>query len=173
MKYSQDAPAARGSKRKRKVATVKAKGGEDEEKKDVEEDNDDQFQFDADMSDSEDDNLEADEGVAEEEVPLDKPTAMDDFYLDDYEDRVDYWRLHGVSEMRDMSKLRAEGEIDPGAATLEGGLHIPAWMNNRLFGYQRTGLEWMWTLHQQQAGGVMGDEMGLGCVRPWECACIC
>lgn len=93
------------------------------------------------------------------EAPLEKPTAVDDFRLDDYEDRVDYWKLYGIGQMRDMSNLRAEGETDPGAATLDGGLFIPAWMNNRLFAYQRTGLEWMWTLHRQQAGGVCGDEV--------------
>jgi hypothetical protein len=118
--------------------------------------NDDQFVVDDGMSD------DADElqNESEEEAPLEKPTSLDDYRLDDYEDRVDYWKLRGVSEMRDMSQLRAEGETEPGAVSLSGGLNIPSWMNNRLFAYQRTGLEWMWTLHQQQAGGVMGDEMG-------------
>jgi hypothetical protein len=111
------------------------------------EEDDNDFVFDNDMDEDED--LEADD-----EPLLTQPKAKDDYRLDDYEDRVDYWRLHGVNEMRDMSKLRAEGEMSPGAITLEGGLHIPAWMNDRLFGYQRTGLEWMWALHQQEAGGV-------------------
>ena len=155
--------------RKRKHASVKSK--ENDKKNELsttsaassDGEEDDQFEFDADEPAEEDEDLEAEpEDVEMGDVPLEKPTALDDYLLDDYEDRVDYWRLHGVSEMRDMSKLRAEGETDPGAVTLEGGLTIPAWMNNRLFGYQRTGLEWMWTLHQQQAGGVMGDEMGLG-----------
>ena len=93
---------------------------------------------------------------------LSQPEAVDDYRLDDYEDRVDYWRLHGVQQMRDLSKLKAEGEVNPGATVLQGGLHIPAWMNDRLFGYQRTGVEWMWQLHQQEAGGCIGDAMGLG-----------
>lgn len=28
--------------------------------------------------------------------------------------------------------------------------------------YQQTGVKWLWELHQQAVGGVMGDEMGLG-----------
>ena len=107
----------------------------------------DNFMFDNDLDEEEDEDQDA---------PLEKPTSLDDYRLDDYEDRVDWWRLNGLGEMKDLSQLRAEGESDPGATTLDGGLHVPAWMNNRLFQYQRTGLEWMWTLHQQQAGGVLG-----------------
>lgn len=69
--------------------------------------------------------------------------------------------------MKDMGKLRDEGETNPGSITIAGvghgrGLTIPAWVNDRLFPYQRLGLEWLWRLFQQEAGGVMGDEMGLG-----------
>ena len=28
--------------------------------------------------------------------------------------------------------------------------------------YQQTGVKWLWELHCQQVGGVIGDEMGLG-----------
>lgn len=31
-----------------------------------------------------------------------------------------------------------------------------------LFDYQKTGVQWLWELHQQQVGGIIGDEMGLG-----------
>jgi DNA excision repair protein ERCC-6 len=57
---------------------------------------------------------------------------------------------------------RDSTEVPPGAVTYEGGLEIPAWVNNRLFPYQRLGVRWMWELHCQGAGGVVGDEMGLG-----------
>lgn len=30
------------------------------------------------------------------------------------------------------------------------------------FRYQKTGVRWMWELHCQQTGGILGDEMGLG-----------
>ena len=82
---------------------------------------------------------------------------MDDFC---YDDRVEDWMEYGISSMRTMEeKLEEE---PPGTEMYEGGLVIPSWMNNRLFGYQRTGLRWMWELHKQGAGGLVGDEMGLG-----------
>mmetsp|Transcript_11137 Transcript_11137/g.16421 ORF Transcript_11137/g.16421 Transcript_11137/m.16421 type:complete len:1104 (-) Transcript_11137:766-4077(-) len=31
-----------------------------------------------------------------------------------------------------------------------------------LFDYQQTGVKWLWELHQQRVGGIIGDEMGLG-----------
>ena len=77
-----------------------------------------------------------------------------------YVDRVDEWIEQGLARMKDM-KERDEGDALPGAETLPGGLYIPAWVNDRLFGYQREGVKWMWDLHQQQVGGVVGDEMGL------------
>ena len=33
---------------------------------------------------------------------------------------------------------------------------------SRLFSYQKVGVQWMWELHQQRCGGILGDEMGLG-----------
>ncbi len=44
----------------------------------------------------------------------------------------------------------------------EGGLRIPRGLYSRLFGYQQTGVKWMWELHSQKVGGIIGDEMGLG-----------
>ena len=37
--------------------------------------------------------------------------------------------------------------------------HLHVLPGNR---YQQTGVKWLWELHQQAVGGVMGDEMGLG-----------
>lgn len=88
------------------------------------------------------------------------PAALDDMNEWAYEDRVDDWLEHGLSRMKKM-KERDELESVPGAEEYDGGLLVPAWMNDRLFTYQREGLKWMWDLHQQQAGGIIGDEMGL------------
>ena len=33
---------------------------------------------------------------------------------------------------------------------------------NFVFSYQRVGVGWLWELHCQSAGGIVGDEMGLG-----------
>ena len=78
--------------------------------------------------------------------------AKDDWEEWVYTDRVDNWNEDGLSRMRVMKERDASAPL-PGAHTYEGGLYIPAWINDRLFGYQREGLQWMWNLHQQQAGG--------------------
>uniref|UniRef100_A0A7N0U8W1 Uncharacterized protein n=1 Tax=Kalanchoe fedtschenkoi TaxID=63787 RepID=A0A7N0U8W1_KALFE len=48
------------------------------------------------------------------------------------------------------------------SVTLEGGLRIPEIIFDKLFDYQKVGVQWMWELHCQRAGGIIGDEMGLG-----------
>ncbi|CAL5865798.1 uncharacterized protein PFLUO_LOCUS4 [Penicillium psychrofluorescens] len=45
---------------------------------------------------------------------------------------------------------------------ITNGLRIPGDINRFLFGYQRTAVRWLWELHQQKVGGIIGDEMGLG-----------
>ncbi|KAF8090756.1 hypothetical protein N665_0468s0033 [Sinapis alba] len=64
-----------------------------------------------------------------------------------------------------------EGELDDfddvddketSSVQLEGGLNIPEGIFNKLFDYQRVGVQWLWELHCQKAGGIIGDEMGLG-----------
>ena len=45
---------------------------------------------------------------------------------------------------------------------LEGGLRVPAKIWARLYNYQKVGVQWMFELHQQRCGGILGDEMGLG-----------
>jgi hypothetical protein len=88
--------------------------------------------------------------------------ALDDIEERDYEDRVDDWIEHGLGRMREM-KERDEDEVPPGAQLYPGDLMLPAWMNDRLFPYQRTGLRWLWELHQQEAGGIVGDEVSNSC----------
>ncbi|KAJ2595915.1 DNA repair protein rhp26 [Coemansia sp. RSA 1722] len=41
-------------------------------------------------------------------------------------------------------------------------LRVPRQIWDKLLEYQRAALQWMFTLHQQNAGGILGDEMGLG-----------
>ncbi|KAK5788995.1 hypothetical protein VI817_009953 [Penicillium citrinum] len=45
---------------------------------------------------------------------------------------------------------------------LGNGLRVPGDISRFLFSYQRTGVQWLWELHQQSVGGIIGDEMGLG-----------
>eukprot|EP00522_Entomoneis_paludosa_P018240 CAMPEP_0172448772 /NCGR_PEP_ID=MMETSP1065-20121228/7715_1 /TAXON_ID=265537 /ORGANISM="Amphiprora paludosa, Strain CCMP125" /LENGTH=1206 /DNA_ID=CAMNT_0013200357 /DNA_START=78 /DNA_END=3698 /DNA_ORIENTATION=+ len=97
-------------------------------------------------------------GRAPAATPKTSP-ALDDLEEWVYEDRVDDWIENGLERMREMSEL--DGSL-PGAEDYGDGLVIPAWVNDRLFGYQREGLRVMWEWHKQEAGGCLGDEMGLG-----------
>lgn len=45
---------------------------------------------------------------------------------------------------------------------LDHGYRVPGDIHPLMFDYQKTGVQWMWELHQQQVGGIIGDEMGLG-----------
>jgi hypothetical protein len=82
--------------------------------------------------------------------------GQDDFDEHDYEDRVDDWLENGIVNMKNMSEKLDDDEA-PGTVVLDGEYEIPAWINDRLFGYQRTGLKWLWELHQQECGGILGD----------------
>lgn len=42
------------------------------------------------------------------------------------------------------------------------GLTIPSSLWEQLYSYQHGGVRWLWDLHNQAVGGVLGDEMGLG-----------
>ncbi|CAG8585468.1 unnamed protein product [Penicillium salamii] len=48
------------------------------------------------------------------------------------------------------------------AMELENGLRVPGDISRFLFPYQKIGVQWLWELHQQSVGGIIGDEMGLG-----------
>ncbi|KAI8143975.1 SNF2 family N-terminal domain-containing protein [Fennellomyces sp. T-0311] len=45
---------------------------------------------------------------------------------------------------------------------LHDGMRVPGELWNELFGYQKTCVKWLWELHCQRVGGIIGDEMGLG-----------
>jgi hypothetical protein len=79
--------------------------------------------------------------------------SMDDLDEFDYEERVDVWIEQGLDRMKNMAE-RDASESPPGTVVYEGGLEIPAWINDRLFPYQRAGVRWMWELHCQGVGGV-------------------
>uniref|UniRef100_A0A251JWN8 Protein CHROMATIN REMODELING 8 n=1 Tax=Manihot esculenta TaxID=3983 RepID=A0A251JWN8_MANES len=70
-----------------------------------------------------------------------------------------------VTSSYEDEKLEDGEDVDNGNSsfvTLEGGLKIPEAIFNKLFEYQKVGVQWLWELHCQRAGGIIGDEMGLG-----------
>ena len=44
----------------------------------------------------------------------------------------------------------------------DNGMRVPGELWDCLFDYQKTCVQWLWELHQQHVGGILGDEMGLG-----------
>lgn len=71
---------------------------------------------------------------------------------------------------RERAKLRLDNISEDGTETtpldkfhtIDGDLQIPEEMWNGLFEHQKTGVRWLWELHQLGTGGILGDEMGLG-----------
>ena len=62
----------------------------------------------------------------------------------------------------DTEEEEEEEEEEGEDENLEYGLRVPGRLWRRLFVHQRTSLEWLWELHRQEVGGIIGDEMGLG-----------
>lgn len=47
-------------------------------------------------------------------------------------------------------------------AVLDSRFKLPGDIHSALFDYQKTCVQWLWELHSQKTGGIIGDEMGLG-----------
>ena len=62
---------------------------------------------------------------------------------------------------RRMKEVNAEEESYKRYHEVEG-LKIPDLIFQKLFKYQKTGVRWLWNLHKNGTGGILGDEMGLG-----------
>lgn len=45
---------------------------------------------------------------------------------------------------------------------IDENLKLPGDIHPSLFGYQKTGVQWLAELYKQRVGGIVGDEMGLG-----------
>ncbi|CAL8141407.1 unnamed protein product [Orchesella dallaii] len=66
-----------------------------------------------------------------------------------YLQRVKNWKK---SERRVTGKMHS----------FDGGFKMPSYLWDSLYKYQKIGVKWLWELHQQRVGGILGDEMGLG-----------
>ncbi|KAJ3375651.1 hypothetical protein GGF31_002854 [Allomyces arbusculus] len=97
-------------------------------------------------------------------------SANDDGLYSQYEVRLDKWaRAHyrrrtGEDPLEDEfdphDEMRLPGS-EPDVA-IDKELVVPGSIHANLFGYQVTCVQWLWELHKQQVGGIIGDEMGLG-----------
>ena len=80
-----------------------------------------------------------------------KGRLLDDGNVNDYNDRLTAWK-----------KSLEERYDDEDDEEFEGGFKVPKKIWERLYSYQKVGVRWMWELHLQKCGGILGDEMGLG-----------
>lgn len=64
----------------------------------------------------------------------------------------------------DMADSKEASLRHPTEKSLEftGGFSVPGDIHPSLFDYQKTCVQWLWELHSQGCGGIIGDEMGLG-----------
>lgn len=83
----------------------------------------------------------------------------------------DFDREYEQNDDNDLLSLTEDGVAktapeqqapDDEEVVLNGGLAVPANLYDRLFDFQKTGLQWLWELHNQGCGGILADEMGLG-----------
>ncbi|KAE8152174.1 SNF2 family N-terminal domain-containing protein [Aspergillus avenaceus] len=108
------------------------------------------------------------------------PGDIEDFSgLDDGNEQIYQSRLQNWTSRRSAARQRAlQGKADTSEdaeqeewfmphptvpdVDYDNGYRIPGDIHPLLFDYQRTGVQWLWELQQQQVGGIIGDEMGLG-----------
>src|SRR5579862_689442 len=112
----------------------------------------------------------------DDEIPSTRKKKDDLSNLDDgneshYLDRLEKW-----SSKRATARQRSNPDIEyddedsewhhPHPTipdlTFDGGFKLPGDIHPSLFDYQKTCVQWLWELHCQKVGGVIGDEMGLG-----------
>lgn len=141
---------------------------------------------------SEPEAVESDEEFVESEEDRPKPKkpandGVEDLSgLDDGNEQIYQTRLRDWVSRRSAARRRAlqSQETDPSQQdhdqdqeqqqewhmphptvpdiSYDNGYHIPGDVHQYLFDYQKTGTQWLWELHQQHVGGIIGDEMGLG-----------
>lgn len=71
---------------------------------------------------------------------------------------------------RARAQIRLDNILDDGTefkqldelVDIDGSLQIPKDVWDNLYEHQKTGVRWLWELHQLGTGGILGDEMGLG-----------
>eukprot|EP00794_Sanderia_malayensis_P004167 gene4167-4721_t len=94
--------------------------------------------------------------------------VVDDGDVKVYNERIRILRLkeklkdaNAVDTVADF-ELSDEEENDTKEVFLKKGFSLPYRTWRKLYKYQRTGVKWLWELHNQEVGGIIGDEMGLG-----------
>ncbi|KAK7076758.1 DNA excision repair protein ERCC-6 [Halocaridina rubra] len=107
---------------------------------------------------------------SDDEIPKPKGRKslkeIDDGNIDDYIKRIERWKEERLrakhAKILRGEDLDSEEEEEEGYEEFEGGYKVPLAIWNKLYKYQKTCVKWLWELHCQVCGGILGDEMGLG-----------
>ena len=90
----------------------------------------------------------------------------DDGNIDNYLTRIEKWKKERIKRKHEKilrdEDLDSEDEEENCYELFEGGYKIPLSIWKKLYKYQKTCVRWLWELHSQGSGGILGDEMGLG-----------
>lgn len=97
---------------------------------------------------------------------------VDDGDIKQYNLRVEVWReglntvksgtYEGCTLTADIQYILDGNKDSDEMHELQNGLLVPKYIWKQLYKFQRTGVKWLWELHQVDSGGLLGDEMGLG-----------
>lgn len=101
---------------------------------------------------------------------------IDDGNEQHYQNRLQWWVEHrSAARLTKQPQLDIKEEDEPedveewhkphaskSETVYDGGFRVPGDIVPSLFDYQKTGVQWLWELHCQGTGGIIGDEMGLG-----------
>lgn len=71
-------------------------------------------------------------------------------------------RLKLVKKHQRIMEGEENGSSSESAVDVDDEFRVPKEIWNKLYRYQQTGVRWLWELHRQGCGGIVGDEMGLG-----------
>ncbi|KAJ5142943.1 uncharacterized protein N7515_001730 [Penicillium bovifimosum] len=104
---------------------------------------------------------------------LEDLSGVDDGNETVYQTRVQDWisrrssaRRHAEGYSSEADSNEEEEWLKPHptepSMELDNGFRVPGDISRYLFPYQKTGVQWLWELHQKTVGGIIGDEMGLG-----------
>ncbi|KAJ6088642.1 DNA repair protein rhp26 [Penicillium sp. IBT 16267x] len=109
--------------------------------------------------------------IKDKEDDLEDLSGVDDGDESVYQDRLMVWtKARSEARRREQPDYQDDPnepewhKPHPKYSDLElpNGLSVPGDIAHYLFSYQKTGVQWLWELHQQSVGGIVGDEMGLG-----------
>jgi DNA excision repair protein ERCC-6 len=89
----------------------------------------------------------------------------DDADADDEEDERTAARELAAKQQQQLdadSSIFGDWGTVPDDAVFEGGFRVPGIVWQRMHLFQQTGVQFLYELHRQKCGGILGDEMGLG-----------